>query len=72
MSPEELLVPVLVASIVVAVVLFAMTFFRRETPADPVPQGQTSEAPDPPEEEGDGWYFVRHQPSEPPADLSLP
>ena len=71
MSPEELLVPILVGSIVVAVVLAALTFVRHDKPADRLQPAQNQDPAGPPEEEGDGWYFVKHQPSERPADLSL-
>jgi hypothetical protein len=71
-SPEELLVPILAGSIAVAVVLFAMTFLRHRPPVERDSPAQLPDQPDPPDEEGDGWYFVKHQPYEGPADLSPP
>jgi hypothetical protein len=71
-SPEELLVPIFAGSIAVAVVLFALVFFRHDATVEPLPPAQVPDPSDPPEEEGDGWYFVRHQPCERPADLSPP
>lgn len=70
MSPEELLVPILAGSIAVAVTLFAVTFLRHRAPIERDSPAQVPDQSDRPDEEGDGWYFVKHQPSERPADLS--
>jgi hypothetical protein len=71
-SPDQLLVPILVASIVVAVVLFVMTFLVRGNRQDSLLSERSAEPPEPPDEEPDGWYFIKHEPSGPGADLSLP
>jgi hypothetical protein len=71
-SPNELLAPILIASIVVAVVLFATTFFRPDARSDPLAAAPPSDLPDQQEEESDGWYFVKFEPPEQPADLSPP
>lgn len=72
MSPEELLVPILAGSMAVAFTLFAAMFLRHRAPVERDSPAQLPDQSDPPYEEGDGWYFVKHQPSERPVDLSPP
>ncbi|MEJ2546330.1 MAG: hypothetical protein P8125_00775 [Gemmatimonadota bacterium] len=72
MNPNELLAPILIASIVVAVVLFVTTFFRFVDRSDPLASTPPSDPSDPQEDESDGWFFVKFEPPEQPADLSPP
>jgi hypothetical protein len=69
MSPEELLVPIIIVSTLVAILVFVMFFLTSKKQGDPAVTAVPDEsAPD----ESDSWYFVRFEPTVALRDLSHP
>ncbi len=67
MSAENLLVPLVIVVIFVALSLFALVFFANTGPED---SPAVSPVEPTPADESDTWYFRRFEPEESASDLS--